>query len=197
MVNNSTVQDGEALKNVFLGYKKKIDEEIALLITQQRSRLSSQLHWKDEALQKIMPFATAGKSLRGGLVCFAYQLYHDDIPPAVVKAAAAVELFHTGLLIHDDIMDRDEQRRHLKSIHLSFREDAATKGASDADAAHLGESLAICAGDICFFLGYQLISTLFFDKARIPEMIQLCSEELTTVGFAQMDDVSNSSFSTM
>src|SRR6056297_1033608 len=39
-----------------------------------------------------------------------------DPPEAVVAAGAAMELFQSGFLIHDDIMDRDEMRRGAVSV---------------------------------------------------------------------------------
>ena len=67
-------------------------------------------------------------------------------PQAMIQAGAAVELFQSALLVHDDIMDRDQVRRGFGSVFYQYAQMADRAGI--ADAYHLGESLGICAGDI-------------------------------------------------
>jgi geranylgeranyl diphosphate synthase type I len=40
-----------------------------------------------------------------------------------LPAAAAVEMFHTWSLVHDDIIDRDEQRRGEQTVHVRAAHD--------------------------------------------------------------------------
>jgi len=55
-----------------------------------------------------------GKLLRPGLVLAAAAAVGGErvADPAVVAAAAAVELAHNFTLLHDDVIDRDHTRRH-------------------------------------------------------------------------------------
>ncbi len=41
-------------------------------------------------------------------------------PESVIPAAAAVELLHNFTLVHDDIMDNDELRRGLPTVHVKW-----------------------------------------------------------------------------
>lgn len=52
----------------------------------------------------------------------------------LLESAAAVELMHTATLLHDDIIDKAEERRSRPSVHAAY-----------------GTNLAILAGD-CLFL---------------------------------------------
>jgi geranylgeranyl diphosphate synthase type I len=97
-----------------------------------------------------------------------------------------MELFQAGLLIHDDIMDRDELRRGKASMHASYRDEVSAKGAFDAP--HLGGSLGICAGDICFFKGFGALARAVQGLPLGSRILELCSGELTVVALAQMSD---------
>jgi geranylgeranyl diphosphate synthase type I len=99
----------------------------------------------------------------------------------IFKLAAALELLQAGLLIHDDIMDEDSLRRGMPTMHKRFEREAVGSGARDP--AHLGESLALCAGDICYFSAWNLLSGFG------TEIQRLFSQELAKVCLAQARDV--------
>ncbi|MGO9388217.1 MAG: polyprenyl synthetase family protein [Methanobacterium sp.] len=81
-----------------------------------------------------------GKKIRPSLVLLSSEVVGGSIEGAL-KTAAAVELIHTFSLIHDDIMDQDEMRRGMPSVHTIW-----------------GEPMAILAGDIIFSLAFELIT---------------------------------------
>src|SRR5579872_5289914 len=55
---------------------------------------------------------TNGKKIRGYLVYLGYNLIvlHETIPDWLIDLAAAIEIFHTAILIHDDIEDESPTR---------------------------------------------------------------------------------------
>ncbi|TCL64747.1 farnesyl-diphosphate synthase /geranylgeranyl-diphosphate synthase [Hydrogenispora ethanolica] len=63
-------------------------------------------------------------------------------------AAAAVEVYHTWTLVHDDIIDNDPRRRGQPTIHEEFRLKAQEWGYPDKEAADLGRNVAILTGDL-------------------------------------------------
>ncbi len=65
-----------------------------------------------------------------------------------VLAAAAVEVYHTWTLVHDDIIDNDAKRRGCPTVHEEFRLEALEWGYQPQEAADLGRSVAILAGDL-------------------------------------------------
>lgn len=65
------------------------------------------------------------------------------------KAAIGIELVHAALLMHDDFMDRDDNRRGGPTTHEYFR-----KKLNDL---HLGEAMAVTVGDALLCLGFELI----------------------------------------
>ena len=51
-----------------------------------------------------------GKMMRPILVLLAAKLY-NEICPATLHAAVALELLHTASLVHDDVVDESTERR--------------------------------------------------------------------------------------
>jgi geranylgeranyl diphosphate synthase type I len=99
-----------------------------------------------------------------------------------------MELFQTGFLIHDDIMDRDLFRRGRESLFYQYKSHGDREGFHDSY--HYGESMGICAGDIAFFLSFELLSELDCTSYAKESIIKLFSYEFSSVGLAQMQDVS-------
>ena len=73
-----------------------------------------------------------GKRLRPCIALTACEVAGGK-PDDAIETAAALELLHSFTLIHDDIMDHDEFRRNVKTVHVIW-----------------GEPVAIIAGDALF-----------------------------------------------
>ena len=80
-----------------------------------------------------------GKRLRPFVVVEFYRMFGGD-ERDVIPAAAAVELIHNFTLVHDDIMDRDDFRRGVPTVHKVY-----------------GEPMAILAGDALFAKSYMAL----------------------------------------
>src|SRR6185503_200335 len=89
---------------------------------------------------------SGGKYVRGALVILGSEITGNKKNKDTIKIAAAFEILHTALLIHDDVIDKSTIRRGNKTIHTAFKD------------GHYGTSLAICLGDISFFLATKLIT---------------------------------------
>ncbi len=130
-----------------------------------------------------------GKRLRPAILlwsCGALGGKEEDALPA----AAAVEIFHTWTLIHDDIIDRDERRRGGDTVHHRFRRiaDKRYPEMEAKDSAHYGTSIAILAGDVqhgwCISLLTELTTrvglpaelTLFLIESLDNEVLNLLIE---------------------
>ncbi len=160
--------------------KKSLDSYLLRTLAQSASDLRG-LAWSKDSFERISKFIVAGKSVRGCLVLYTYAMFQKETPALVWNAACALELFHSGLLIHDDIMDRDTIRRGMPTLHSQYEHYGASHRGTDAS--HFGESQSINIGDLCFFLGYRMLSK------TDPQVIGLISQELSAVVLAQMQDV--------
>lgn len=116
-----------------------------------------------------------GKRLRPYLVLKSCRLVGGREEDAL-PTAAALELLHTFTLIHDDIIDEDEKRRNLPTVHVEW-----------------GVPTAIVTGDLLFAKVYETI-TRHTDSAhvspkRILRVLKDVSEATVTICEGQILDM--------
>ena len=82
--------------------------------------------------------------------------------PEIWRAAAAVELLHTMALLHDDVMDADDERRGAPTARA--RQTGAARARGQADPERVGDAVAIVAGDLAAAFAEQLVATAGFPR---------------------------------
>ncbi|MBN1648844.1 MAG: polyprenyl synthetase family protein [Spirochaetales bacterium] len=169
-------------------YKDKISLFLRNFLSECGSENSRINHFGSEVADDLSEFTMRGKMIRGALVFIGSRLSGSGPAESdIVKTAAAIELFQSGLLVHDDIMDQDLVRRGKPSMHALY---GSRYGSSNQDNhIHLGESLGICAGDIAFFLACELLTRLDCPSATRISLLSLFSREMSVVATAQMQDI--------
>lgn len=111
-----------------------------------------------------------GKALRPVVLLLSCGAVGGDENQAL-PAAAAVEVFHTWTLVHDDIIDRDDTRRGRPTVHAQYRAHAADIHHLDPEAAgHYGQAVAILAGDLQQSWAYALLGVLP-ERGVAPEVV--------------------------
>ncbi len=121
------------------------------------------------------------KRLRGAFVHYAFKLGGEEGDDRLWKAAMAIELVHTALLMHDDFMDEDEVRRGGPTTQKFYEALGGDK--------HYGESMAVTAGDMALCMGFELLEESGFDSQQVsPAMRQLLRGIVNTT-FGQAYDV--------
>ncbi len=163
-----------------LAYKPDIDKRLTEDISSIHNRYKD-LRWTQDVCKRIASFIVSGKSVRGSLVVYTSLLFQKRVPAGAWDVACAMEFLHAGLLIHDDIMDRDTIRRGLPTMHSQYEQYAAVQ--KGRDVAHFGLSQGINIADFCYFRGYALLAKGGW------EAVQFASDELSKVVLAQMQDV--------
>lgn len=128
-----------------------------------------------------------GKRLRPYLTYLGYHGLTGDNNPAIMKVAAAQELLHNFLLIHDDIIDRDESRYDGPNIsgvycnHLS-------NDHPEVEALHYGRSVALLAGDINHLLTHKvIIDSDFEDFNKLQVLNWLSRKTFEVIGGEFLD----------
>ena len=175
------------MKEFFKRYRTEIERELHSFFQAHEKALRGINPWGDDLLKRFQRFSTQGKMIRGGLIILSYLMFRTTLIRPVLQLAAAIEIVHSSLLIHDDIMDRDLIRRGEPSLYRQYSLLGEERGIIEAD--HFGESFAICAGDIGFFFAYEILSKLEL-ASEVRELIQASwSRAFTTVGLAQMQDM--------
>ena len=89
-----------------------------------------------------------GKRLRPYMVIKSCQLVGGTLKQAI-PAAAAIEMIHNFTLVHDDIMDNDEVRHGVPTVHVKF-----------------GVPIGILAGDLLFSRAFETISYPYLHKSK-------------------------------
>ncbi len=88
-----------------------------------------------------------GKRLRPAVMTWACGAVGGD-EDSVIPAAAAVEMFHTWTLVHDDLIDNDDLRRGGPTVHKLGEDFAREKlGYSEEKSREYGRDLAVLTGD--------------------------------------------------
>ena len=106
-----------------------------------------------------------GKRIRPYLTMVAYGQMDEKIAPV----AAAQELVHIAMLIHDDVIDEDDVRRGQKNINGTYKEEY-NDYLDPPRASHFASSIGILAGDALLSEAYFAIADCEFD-ATIKQKI--------------------------
>lgn len=101
---------------MFTRYKSSIEGELSLAMPASEGAdvclpMNYHLGWVDQRGAPVPNGASQGKALRPTLCLFACEALAGSYGQAI-PAAAALELIHNFSLLHDDIQDRDLERRH-------------------------------------------------------------------------------------
>jgi geranylgeranyl diphosphate synthase type I len=115
-----------------------------------------------------------GKMLRPALLLWACGAVGGE-PRLARQVAAAVELFHTWTLVHDDIIDQDDLRRGQPSAHhgVYLETRAARPALAEATARGFGVNMAILAGDIQQAWSNRLLLRAAADGVPLPVVVAL------------------------
>lgn len=158
-----------------------------------------QEQWQTKISRMLTNFVNKGKMIRGSLFLYWMHAYNSDIKDTkYLPIAAAIELLQAFLLIHDDVMDDDDIRRSLRSIHLQFKDlisasykeenDFVIDSSLDMFIKKGGEALAICLGDILHSYTFNLLVE-HAPPSNVVAIISSYSKLVSRVGVGQMNDV--------
>lgn len=111
-----------------------------------------------------------GKRIRPRLCLTTYALYKDSFNETILTPAAAIEVFHSFTLIHDDIMDKADVRRGVPTVYRKW-----------------DENTAILSGDVMSIESYKMIAKA--PAHVIPEVLDLFSKTAAEVCEGQQYDM--------
>lgn len=108
--------------------------------------------------QVIANATEGGKRLRSILLLTSHRAHGGQNTRAAIALGAALELFHTGALLHDDLLDDSDFRRGRPSAHRHFETHHRTRG-WEGDSRAFGEAGAILAGDVALLAADRALHT--------------------------------------
>ncbi|WP_234988262.1 polyprenyl synthetase family protein [Demequina sp. NBRC 110056] len=118
---------------------------------------------------------TGGKNLRPALTLAAYTGLGGEDTDAIVPVAAAMEMLHTAMLVHDDILDHDEVRRGRPNVAGSRRAELSGHGLPGAREDDHVLTAALLSGDLALSSTYDMIA-----RSHLPAHHRLACLELVT-----------------
>lgn len=139
--------------------------------------------------------AADGKRLRPALVVAVAAAFGvdaadtDTADTTIWDVAAAYELLHTAFVVHDDLIDRDVERRGAPNVAGRFRMRARNHGADDARAESVGDAAAVLAGDLLLFEATRLIATAALPDARRRELCDILDDAILVSAAGELADV--------
>ena len=173
------------LKDYIALNRQALENEILSYLEAKQQEFSDKSLYLDST-NKIIETVTGGKLIRGLLVLLAYDSKMNKISDDALKLATAIELIHTGLIIHDDIMDNDQLRRGKPTVFSQAIRDGERSHADNPK--EYGNAVAICIGDLTFFMAHELIGGIK-DESHGLRILRIVSQELQKVGYAQISDI--------
>ena len=111
-----------------------------------------------------------GKRIRPRLCLTTYALYKDSFNEEILSPAAAIEIFHSFTLIHDDIMDKADVRRGVPTVYRKWN-----------------ENTAILSGDVMSIESYKFLAKA--PAEVLPKALDLFSKTAAEVCEGQQYDM--------
>ena len=111
-----------------------------------------------------------GKRIRPRLCLLTYSLFKNGFTEEILSPAAALEVFHSFTLIHDDIMDKADVRRGVPTVYKKW-----------------DENTAILSGDVMSIESYKMLAKA--PAAVLPEALRLFSTTAAEVCEGQQYDM--------
>lgn len=131
---------------------------------------------------------SGGKRLRPKMTLLSYEAFGGSSPKQIMPIAAAQELLHFSLLIHDDVIDRDYIRYGVANIAGQYRQTYCSRASSAEDLIHFANSAAIIAGDLMLSGAHQLIASSELPRKSIATAQRLLSNGIFEVAAGQLLD---------
>ncbi len=113
-----------------------------------------------------------GKRLRPVIALLVAEALGKDYR-RILPAAVSIEVIHNFTLVHDDIMDRDEMRRGVPTVHRVY-----------------GEATAILAGDTLFAEAFKIMTRSDVDAENLRRGVELVADVCVKICEGQYMDMS-------
>lgn len=104
----------------------------------------------------------------------------------LLRCATALELLHTFVLIHDDVIDRSETRRGLPTYH---RLAAQRAGAFEDENARTGENIAIVMGDVVYAMAIRALSGIEAPASVRQQLMDYFLDATIDTGVGEIVDI--------
>ena len=120
-----------------------------------------------------------GKRLASCSTLLTYKGFTNDVNDRILDICTGVELYRHAILVHDDLVDRDELRRGASTIHTMY---------SQYDD-HCGAGVAVFAGNILGALASKAIMRSDFATDKVAKVVTILNTDFQAVNDSQLLDL--------
>lgn len=147
------------------------------LLQERFARRFQPAHIRDAAYSYIK---SGGKSLRPAVALFACGAL-GGAQRSMLPVAAAIEVYHTWTLVHDDVIDKDSTRRGAATVHTEYARRARQDfGWTGGDAQHYGLAIALLTGDLQQAWSWSLLFEAHLEGGVSAEVVLALAHELAS-----------------
>ena len=163
--------------------RNRVNTKLETFFEEKQNEVRDQSPDSEELVHGVRELTLrGGKRFRPVVLDAAYRCVSPEGPKhATTSAGAAIEILQSFLLIHDDWMDQDDERRGGPAVHAIFRQ----KGYSE----HLSNSLAVLAGDLGCTYAWELLFESPFPAACQAQAYARFAQIQKEVFFGQHLDI--------
>ncbi len=133
---------------------QQLEHELKAISSNRTTVIKKDFQDLEKVHTRFVESLFGGKMIRGTLVKLGYELVSKKETKEILKPAAAFEIFHSALLIHDDVIDASPLRRGKPTVYMQERDK------------QLGISQAICLGDLGITLAVRILAESNFPPER-------------------------------
>ena len=119
-----------------------------------------------------------GKRIASCTALLTYQGYVGGLNEIILRACVGLELYRHAILIHDDLVDGDTERRGGRAFHCLFEGDE-----------RLGTATAVFAGNLLYALALNALGGGGFEAGKQERVRSLLVEEYRNVNESQCLDL--------
>jgi len=164
-----------------------VDPALARFLADRRAELAAMDPSAAMLVRELERLVGAGgKRIRPALCYWAFRAAGGRDAEPIVNVGVALELLHTSALVHDDVMDRADERRGVAASHRRF----AAEAPPGADAEALGTAAAILVGDLALVLSEQALRLSGFGDPGLARAMTRFDRMRAEMAAGQFLDVS-------
>ena len=126
-----------------------------------------------------------GKRLRSTLFVIGYRGYAARSVRNLYKSAAALELLHDFILVHDDLIDRASLRRGGAAMHTAM--DALLNGRRGLR--FKGQDLALIVGDMLYAMAIHNFLSIQVSPVRRQAALEVLTKTALFTGCGELDEL--------
>lgn len=162
-------------------FKKIIDKHLIEFLDSKFIKLAPNSNKEIlDIFNQLKIISSDGKRIRPYIAYLSYKASEGNDDIEIVKLLTFIEVFHLFCLIHDDIMDKADERHGVKTIH---------KFLAESSYQDYGNSQAILVGDLMLSWSFEILRKNCPSDIEAKSIQEIFQKMVDEVSLGQMLDL--------